>query len=70
MRVLAPVALTGVASIILWKILQILLAPVTAWIIGMLALVLKIVVVVALASLAAYGVRRMMQSRAEGKGEA
>ena len=38
MKSLAPVALTGIGTVILWKILQILMAPVIAWILGILAL--------------------------------
>ena len=38
MKSLAPLALTGIAGIILWKILQILMAPVIAWILGVLAI--------------------------------
>jgi membrane protein implicated in regulation of membrane protease activity len=65
MKSLAPVALTGIAGVILWKVLQILMAPVIAWIIGVLAIALKIGLVIALACVAAYGIRRVMQSRAD-----
>ena len=70
MKSLAPVALTGIAAVILWKILQILVAPVIAWIIGVLAIGLKIGLVVAVACLAIYGVRRVMRTRAENQAEA
>ncbi len=70
MKSLAPVALTGIAGVILWKILQILMAPVIAWIIGVLAIGLKIGLVVAVACLAIYGVRRVMRTRAENQAEA
>ncbi len=70
MKSLAPVALTGVVGIILWKVLQILMAPVIAWILGLLATALKIGLVIALACLAAYGIRRVMQARAESDAEA
>ena len=74
MKSLAPVALAGLASAILWKILQILMAPVIAWIIGVLTLGLKIGIGVLLACVLIFGVRRMMQhradSRAEGEAEA
>ena len=70
MRSLAPVALTGIASVILWKILQILMAPVIAWIIGVLAIGLKIGLAVALACLAIYGIRRVMRARAKSEVEA
>ncbi len=70
MKSLAPVALTGVATVILWKILQILMAPVVAWVIGILALVLKIGLAVALACIVIYGIRRVMRSRTESEAEA
>ena len=70
MKSLAPVALTGIAGVILWKILQILMAPVIAWIIGVLAIGLKIGLAVAVACLAIYGVRRVMRTRAENEAEA
>ncbi len=70
MKSLAPVALTGVVGIILWKVLQILMAPVIAWILGLLATALKIGLVIALACLAVYGIRRVMQARAESDAEA
>ena len=69
MKSLAPVALTGIAGVILWKILQILMAPVIAWIIGVLAIGLKIGLAVAVACLAIYGVRRVMRTRAESEAE-
>ncbi len=65
MKSLAPVALTGIAGVILWKVLQILMAPVIAWIIGVLAIALKIGLVIALACVAVYGIRRVMRSRAD-----
>ena len=70
MKSLAPVALTGVAGVILWKVLQILMAPVIAWILGLLATALKIGLVIALACLAVYGIRRVMQASAESDAEA
>ncbi len=70
MKSLAPVALTGIAGVILWKVLQILMAPVIAWILGLLATALKIGLVIALACLAVYGIRRVMQARAENDAEA
>ena len=70
MKSLAPVALTGIAGVILWKILQILMAPVISWIIGVLAIGLKIGLAVAVARLAIYGVRRVMRTRAENQAEA
>ena len=70
MKSLAPVALTGLATVILWKILQILMAPVVAWILGILALGLKIGLMVAFACIVIYGIRRVMRSRTESEAEA
>jgi asparagine N-glycosylation enzyme membrane subunit Stt3 len=70
MKSLAPIALTGVVAAILWKILQILMAPVIAWIIGMLVLGLKIGLGVAAACVVIYGIRRVMRSRTESEADA
>ncbi len=70
MKSVAPLALTGIASVILWKILQILMAPVVAWIIGVLTLGLKIVLACAVLCAALYGVRRVMRARADNESEA
>ena len=70
MKSLAPVAFAGIATVILWKILQILMAPVIAWILGILALGLKIGLVLAVACVAIYGVRRVMRARAKSEAEA
>ncbi len=70
MKSLAPVALAGIASALLWQILQILMAPVIAWILGMLMLGLKIGLAVAVLFVAVYGVRRVMQSRAKSEEDA
>ena len=69
-RYLAPVAFAGIAGAILCKILQILMAPVIVWILGILAIGLKIGLGVALACLVIYGVRHVMRARAEGETEA
>ena len=69
MKSLAPVALTGIVGVILWKILQILMAPVIAWILGVLAIGLKIGLAVASACLAIYGIRRVMHAPAKGEAE-
>jgi membrane protein implicated in regulation of membrane protease activity len=69
MKSLAPIALTGIAGVLLWKILQILMAPVVAWMLGVLAIGLKIGLAVALACVAIYGVRQVMQARAKGEAE-
>ncbi len=67
---LTPVAFTGIAAVILWMILQILMAPVIAWILGILALGLKIGLVLAVACVAIYGIRRVMRARAQSEAEA
>ncbi len=70
MKSLAPVALMGVAGVILWKVLQILMAPVIAWILGVLVIGLKIGLAIAVISAAIYGVRRVMRARADSEAEA
>ena len=70
MKSLAPIALTGVAAAILWNILQILMAPVIAWIIGMLALGLKIGLAVLTIGVAVYGARWVMRNRAKSEADA
>ena len=70
MKSLAPVAFAGLATAILWKILQLLMAPVIAWILGILMLGLKIGLAVAVTCLAVYGIRRVMQSRAKSEADA
>lgn len=70
MKSLAPIALTGVAAVILWNILQILMAPVIAWIIGMLALGLKIGLAVLTIGVAVYGARWLMRNRAKSEVDA
>jgi len=69
MRSLAPLALTGIAGIILWKILQILMAPVIAWILGVLAIGLKIGLALVLACVTIYGIRRVRRTRAQSEAE-
>ena len=70
MKSLAPIVLTGVAGAILWKILQSLMAPVTAWIIGMLALGLKIGLAVLTIGGAIYGARWVMRNHAKSGADA
>ncbi len=70
MKSLAPIVLTGVAGAILWKILQSLMAPVIAWIIGMLALGLKIGLAVLTIGGAIYGARWVMRNRAKSEADA
>ncbi len=69
MKALAPLALTGIAGIILWKILQILMAPVIAWILGVLAIGLKIGLALVLACVTICAIRRVMRTRAESEAE-
>ena len=68
-KYLAPAALTGIAGVILWKILQLLMAPVIAWILGILAIGLKIGLAVVVACVTIYGIRRVMRTRAESEAE-
>ena len=70
MKSLAPIALTGVAAAILWNILQILMAPVIAWIIGMLALGLTIGLAGLTIGVAVYGARWVMRNRAKSEVDA
>ncbi len=70
MKSLAPVALTGIVGVILWKILQLLMAPIIAWILGILAIGLKIGLAVAVVCAAIYGIRRVVRARAESEAEA
>ena len=70
MKSLAPVALTGLVGVILWKVLQILMAPVVAWILGILAIGLKIGLALAFAFVVFYGVRRVMGARAQSESDA
>ena len=69
MKSLAPVALTGIAGVIFWKILQMLMAPIIAWIIGVLTIGLKIGLGVALLCVAFFGVRQVMRARARSEVE-
>ena len=62
MRALAPVALTGLASLILLEILQIIMEPVVAWLLVVLALGLKITLRVAVLGVAIYFARRYYRS--------
>jgi len=66
MKYLAPAALTGIVGVILWKILEILMAPIVAWILGVLAVGLKIGLALALTTAAFYAVRRVMRDRTDG----
>ncbi len=69
MRAAAPLALTGLLGIIVLEILKIIMAPVVAWILAMLALGLKIfltlIVIAASLGVSVYFIRRYMKSREE-----
>jgi len=67
MRALAPVALTGLVTLILLEILKIVMAPVVAWLLGILALGLKIALGVIGLGVAAYFIRRYYRSRHEAQ---
>ena len=67
MKFFAPVALSGIVLVILWKILEILMAPIVAWILGVLAVGLKIGLAVVLATAAGFFVRQVMRARADGR---
>ena len=69
MKSLAPVALTGLATVILWKILQMLMAPIIAWVIGVLTIGLKIGLALALLCAAFFGIRQVMRARAKSEVE-
>jgi hypothetical protein len=65
MRALAPVVLTGLAGLILLEILKIIMEPVVAWLLVVLALGLKITLGVALLGVAIYFARRYYKSHNE-----
>ena len=68
MRALAPLALTGLVSLILLEILKIIMEPVVAWLLGVLALGLKISLAVIALAVAIYFVRRYYRTRSEVEG--
>ena len=67
MRALVPVALTGLLSLILWEILKIIMEPVVAWLLGVLALGLKISLALIALGVGVYLVRRFYRSRNEAE---
>ncbi len=67
MRALAPVALTGLAGLILLEILKIIMEPVAAWLLGILALGLKISLGLAAVGVAIYFARRYYRSHNEAE---
>ena len=62
MRALAPVVLTGLASLILLEILKIIMGPVVAWLLGVLALGLKLSLGLTAVGVAIYFARRYYRS--------
>ena len=68
MRALAPLALTGLVSLILLEILKIIMEPVMAWLLGALVLGLKISLAVIALGVAIYFVRRYYRTRHEVEG--
>ena len=68
MKFLGPVAFTGIVGVVLWKILEILMAPVVAWILGVLAVGLKIGLALVLAAVVFYVVRRVTRAKADREG--
>lgn len=67
MRALAPVALTGLVGLILLEILKFIMEPVVAWLLGVLALGLKISLALLALGVAIYFVRRYYRSRKEAE---
>ncbi len=67
MRALAPVALTGLLTLILLEILKIIMEPVVAWLLGMLVLGLKISLALIALGGGVYLVRRYYRSRNEAE---
>ncbi len=60
-------ALTGLLSLILWEILKIIMEPVVAWLLGVLALGLKISLALIALGVGVYLVRRFYRSRNEAE---
>ncbi len=67
MRALVPVALTGLVSVILLELLKIIMEPVVAWLLGILALGLKISLGLAAVGVAIYFARRYYRSHNEAE---
>ncbi len=63
MRALAPVALTGLAGLILLEILKIIMEPVVVWLLAVLALGLKISLGLIAVGVAIYFARRYYMSQ-------
>ena len=63
MRALAPLAFAGLVSLLLLEILKIILEPVVAWLLGVLALGLKISLALIAIGVAIYLVRRYYRTR-------
>ncbi len=67
MRALAPVALTGLLTLILLEILKIIMEPLVAWLLGVLVLGLKISLALLALGIGIYLVRRYYRSRNEAE---
>ncbi len=72
MRAALPIAATGLLGLILLEIVKIVLAPVAAWVIMMLAIGLKLFLAVSatglLLAIGIYATRRYLRHRAEVNG--
>jgi hypothetical protein len=67
MRALVPVALTGLVGVILLELLKIIMEPVVAWLLGVLALGLKISLGLAAVGVAIYFARRYYRAHNEAE---
>ena len=67
MRALAPVALTGLLTLILLEILKIIMEPLVEWLLGVLVLGLKISLALLALGIGIYLVRRYYRSRNEAE---
>ena len=63
MKALAPLAFTGLVSLILLEILKIIMEPVVAWLLGVLALGLKISLALIAIGVVIYLIRRYYRTR-------
>ena len=63
MKALAPLAFTGLVSLILLEILKIIMEPVVAWLLGVLALGLKISLGLIAIGVVIYLIRRYYRTR-------
>ena len=63
MKALAPLAFTGLVGLILLEILKIIMEPVVAWLLGVLALGLKISLALIAIGVVIYLIRRYYRTR-------